>query len=79
MRRGRRSDPAEVHRAAMLAVADRLLGEFPHLPFLTVAETMNAVRRQTVSGVDGPDPDTVYRFARSRLADTALEARPGPV
>lgn len=69
MRASRRSEPTDAYRDGMLTVAERLLGEFAHLPFLLVAETMNAVRRQAASGPHGPEPDTVYRLARSLLVD----------
>ena len=65
--------PTEKYRARMLAVADRLFDEFGHLSFLAIAEAMNAVRREasTYPGSREPDPETVYRLARSALLDQA--------
>lgn len=56
----------------MLAVGDRLMHEFPHLPVITVAKTMSAVRRHGASHDRGElDPDAVYRLAHLVLARDA--------
>ncbi len=57
----------------MLVVAGRLLEEFAHLPFLVIAETMNAVRRHAASGPDSLAPDTVYRLTRAALLHTGQD------
>ena len=68
-----RNRRTEAYETGMLAVADRLLTEFADLPFLTVAETMNAARRQAAAGLDNPDPDTIYRLTRPRLTEASRQ------
>ena len=63
------STASEKYRAGMLAVADRLCSEFPHLSVLVVARAMSEVRRE--SGAPDVDPETAYRLARPRLIHAA--------
>lgn len=62
---------SEKYRSGMLAVADRLCVEFPHLPLLDVARAMNDVRRECDAA--DPDPETVYRLARPRLTQLVTQ------
>ena len=71
----RRPTPAmarEIYRAEILAVADRLCSEFPHLSLITVAHAMNDVRRE--NGDLAAAPATVYQLVRPRLAQTESPA-----
>ena len=62
----------ETYSAEILAVADRLCCEFPHLSLITVAHAMNDVRRE--NGDMAAAPATVYRLVRPRLAQAASSA-----
>lgn len=64
---------SESYGARMLEVADRLFDEFGDLGLLTIAEAMNTVRRPAFSDPSArqPQPEAVYRLARSALLDRA--------
>lgn len=68
-RRHRAAGP-DAYRERMLAVADRLCSEFPHLSLIAVVRAMSEVRRYADD--PNPDPATVHRLARALLTEAAV-------